>query len=322
MNSPIFLFSLPRSGSTLLQRVLMSHSQIASVAEPWIMLPFSYAYKSNGALTEYSHNVSFSAIEDFVDNLPNKENDYYEALGDFANTLYGKQCKNNERYFLDKTPRYYLIIPEILKAFPDAKFIFLFRNPIHVMSSMMQTWSNGTFRKMYSHERDLNLGPKALSEGYELLGDKALAIQYEQFVSNPVMYVEKICKYLDIAFEEQMLESFSRQDTKGRMGDPTGVHDYKSVSTESLDKWKLIFATKYRKKIALNYLKNIEDSVLLAQGYNKTELIEEIKELPAKQSKYLSDRVDVFYSFLVRYFKLNIFFGKTTKKWARNRYLS
>jgi len=322
MKSPIFIFSLPRSGSTLLQRVLMSHSQIASVAEPWVMLPFSYAYKSNGVLTEYSHNVSFSAIEDFVDNLPNKENDYYEALGDFASTLYGKQCKNNERYFLDKTPRYYLIIPEILKAFPDAKFIFLFRNPIHVMSSMMQTWSNGTFRKMYSHERDLNLGPKALSEGYELLDDKALAIQYEQFISNPAMYVEKICLYLDIEFDVQMLESFSDQDTKGRMGDPTGVLDYKSVSTEPLDKWKLTFATKYRKKIALNYLKNIEDSVFLTQGYSKIDLIEETENIPAKQSKYLSDRIDVFYSFLVRYFKLNIFFGKITKKWTRNRHLS
>jgi hypothetical protein len=322
MKSPIFLFSLPRSGSTLLQRVLMSHYQVASVAEPWMMLPFSYAYKPNGVLTEYSHNVSFSAIEDFIDNLPNKENDYYEALGDFASTLYRKQCKNNELYFLDKTPRYYLIIPEILQAFPDAKFIFLFRNPIHVMSSMMQTWSNGTFRKMYAYERDLNLGPKALSEGYELLGDKALAIQYEQFVSNPAMYVEKICQYLDIEFDVQMLEAFSSQDTKGRMGDPTGVHDYKSVSTESLDKWKLTFATKYRKKIALNYLKSIEDSVLLAQGYNKTELIEEIEDIPAKQSKFLSDRVDVLYSVLVRYFKLNIFFGKAMNKWTRGRYLS
>ena len=41
MKSPIFLFSLPRSGSTLLQRVLMSHKDIASVAEPWLMLPFT-----------------------------------------------------------------------------------------------------------------------------------------------------------------------------------------------------------------------------------------------------------------------------------------
>jgi hypothetical protein len=322
MRNVIFLFGLPRSGSTLLQRVLMSHSQIASVAEPWIMLPFSYAYKPQGVLSEYSHAVYSLAIKDFVRNLPNKEDDYYEALGNFASTLYRKQCANNEIYFLDKTPRYYLIIPEILKSFPNAKFIFLFRNPIHVMSSMMNTWSNGNFGRLYSYERDLNTGPKLLSDGYQLLGEKALAIQYEQFVSNPALHLDKMCEYLGIAMEEQMLGSFASQDTKGRMGDSTGVHEYNSISTKSLDKWKLTFATKYRKKVALNYIKNIENTDLLIQGYNKAALIKEIEDIPAKQSKFISDRIDVLYSLLIRYFKLNIFLNKATNKWARNKYLS
>ena len=161
MKAPIFIFSLPRSGSTLLQRVLMSHSQIASVAEPWLMLPFCYAHKKKGVLAEYSHSVSTDAFADFINNLPNGENDYFEALNEFACTLYQKQCMNNETYFLDKTPRYYFIVPEILEIFPDAKFIFLFRNPLHVMSSIIQTWCDGNLRKLYSYERDLNLGPKA-----------------------------------------------------------------------------------------------------------------------------------------------------------------
>ena len=88
MKSPIFLFSLPRAGSTLLQRVLMSHKDVASVAEPWLMLPFSYAYKREGILTEYAHSVSYAAFEDFIGNLPNKEDDYYNALRNFAFTIY------------------------------------------------------------------------------------------------------------------------------------------------------------------------------------------------------------------------------------------
>lgn len=322
MKSPIFLFSLPRSGSTLLQRVLMSHSKIASVAEPWLMLPFSYAYKSQGVLTEYSHNVSFPAMEDFIGNLPNKENDYYDALGEFASTLYRKQCKNNELYFLDKTPRYYLIIPEILKAFPDAKFIFLFRNPIHVMSSMMNTWSNGNFRKLYLFERDLNFGPEALSRGCELLSNKAIAVQYEQFVSNPIDALTKICKYLDLEVEKSMLDSFSNADTKGRMGDSTGVFEYKSVSAASLDKWKQTFSTNYRKKIAAKYLNSIDESVLLTQGYEKKEILDQINNITDKRSVFIADWLDIFYSNLVCYAKLNIHFGKQTIKWSRKRFLS
>ena len=36
---PIFIFSAPRSGSTLLQRVLAAHTQVATASEPWILLP-------------------------------------------------------------------------------------------------------------------------------------------------------------------------------------------------------------------------------------------------------------------------------------------
>lgn len=322
MKSPIFLFSLPRAGSTLLQRVLMTHSEIASVAEPWLMLPFCYAYKKEGVLTEYSHGTCSSAFEDFINNLPGKENDYYKALGNFAFSLYEKQCPNNEKYFLDKTPRYYNIIPEIAKIFPEAKFIFLFRNPVHVMSSMMQTWSDGTFKKLYAYERDLNYGPKALSDGYELLKDKSYAIRYEEYVTNPEKYTKQICDYLEIEFNYNMLNSFSSQDTKGRMGDPTGVKNYKSISADSLGKWKSTFDNTYRKKIIYNYVSSIDSNVLEIQGYKKHEILREIRSLNVKNDIALKDRVDVLSSYLIRFLKPNIWFGKTTKKWAKKWYLS
>lgn len=322
MKSPIFLFSLPRSGSTLLQRVLMSHKEVASVAEPWLLLPFSYAYKKKGVLTEYAHNVSYAAFEDFISNLPNKEDDYYNALGTFASTLYDKQCPNNEKYFLDKTPRYYHIIPQIAKAFPDAKFVFLFRNPIHVMSSMMQTWSDGRFKNMYSYERDLNYGPKALSDGYELLKDKAYAIQYEEYVQDPQRYTEELCEYLEIEFDEKMLSSFASQDTKGRMGDPTGVKEYKSVDTKSLEKWKKTFDTKYRKEYIKRYIESIDKKVFNIQGYDKQVLLDEINSLESRNSLAIQDRIDLVYSNLVRFIKPNIWLGNTTKIWARDRFLS
>ncbi len=322
MKSPIFLFSLPRSGSTLLQRVLMSHPEITSVAEPWLMLPLSYANRSTGVLTEYGQSICSSAVDDFIGNLPNKEDDYYSLLGEFMGGLYEKQCRKNEVYFLDKTPRYYFIIPEILKSFPNAKFIFLFRNPIHVMSSMINTWCDGNLRKLYAYERDLNIGPKLLSDGLELLGDKAFSIQYENFVLSPEFHTKKICEYLDLNFEKSMLALFSTQNTKGRMGDPTGVHEYKSVSTASLDKWKDTFSTPYRKKYISNYINGLDGNSLLAQGYNKKDIVEEIMSIKVTKSRFLIDRLDTLHSLIVRYSKANVFFGKTTKKWAKSRYLS
>lgn len=322
MKSPIFLFSLPRSGSTLLQKVLMSHQNIASVAEPWIMLPFSYANKEEGVLTEYAHHVSSRAFEDFICNLPNKENDYYEALGIFAKSLYEKQCLNDETYFLDKTPRYYNIIPEILKSFPDAKFIFLFRNPLHIMSSMMQTWCGGKFKGMYNYERDINYGLEALSAGYELLKDKSYALQYENYVKSPQKSTKEICEYLEIEFDESMISSFSSQDTKGRLGDPTGVKEYKSVDKASLEKWRNTFNTVFRKRYIKKYIESIDKSLLDIQGYNKQSILEDIERLNVKNRISIQDRLDLIYNDLVRILKANIWFEKKTKKWARYKYLS
>ena len=62
---PIFLFSLPRSGSTLAQRIIASHAEIATTAEPWLLLPCLYALRHGGVYAEYSQATAVKAIRDF-----------------------------------------------------------------------------------------------------------------------------------------------------------------------------------------------------------------------------------------------------------------
>src|SRR5262249_16042960 len=105
MLKPLFIFSLPRSGSTLLQRVLAADSQIASVAEPWVLLPYIYTLRERGIRAEYSHQMANVALKDFIRELPNGKEDYLSAIGAATNELYRKATKDNDaRYFLDKTP--------------------------------------------------------------------------------------------------------------------------------------------------------------------------------------------------------------------------
>ena len=322
MKSPIFLFSLPRSGSTLLQRILMSHDQIASVAEPWILLPYLYTFRHNGILAEYSHTTSYHSIHDFIDNLPGKQADYLKELRAFTFALYEKHCTHGEQYFLDKTPRYYHIIKEISTLFPEAKFIFLFRNPVHIFSSIMETWLENKFKNLYKFHIDLIEGPALLAEGYKLLGKKAISVRYEDMVGDPGRIIKYICSYLEIDYNQKMLSAFSFQNTRGRLGDPIGVHLYKHISTASLNKWQDTFASSYRKKVIKNYILNIDKDVFNLMGYDRNEILQQIDSLKGKISLGLQDRKDLFYSKLVRNFKLNIFFGKKTKSWAHNRYLS
>jgi len=134
--SPIFLFSLPRSGSTLLQRILSTHPDISSKSELWFLLPHVEALKNKYTFSQYSNISLKTATGALLEQLPEGEGDYYQAIRELGDYLYGRLAKNNEKYVLDKTPRYYLIIEEIVKIYPDARFIFLFRNPLATAASV------------------------------------------------------------------------------------------------------------------------------------------------------------------------------------------
>ena len=320
VGNPIFIFSLPRAGSTLLQRVLMSHPEVASVAEPWLLLPLFYHLKVGGTVSEFSHTTCQVAYTDFIANLPGKQDAYNHSLRKFILSLYSMQCTNDERYFLDKTPRYYLIIPEIAEIFPDAKFIFLFRDLRDVYSSIITTWCNGNFHKLYGSYVDLIEGPKLLSEGYELLADKSYALKYEDFVQDPEKYLRDIFEYLEIKYSYTFFENFNKQDTCGRLGDHTGIKQYTKIRKESLTKWKIIFNAFFRKHILYHYSKSIDENIYTVQGYSKEKILKEIDKLQTR-GLGIFDLFQWIMSMLIIKLKLNFFLSKSMR-WTRKKYLS
>ena len=249
---PIFLLSLPRSGSTLLQRLLATHPKISTVSEPWLLLPFCYALKPAGVFSEYDHGTCYNAISDFVQQLPNKAYDYNDALSNFAYTLYEKAGDLEALYFLDKTPRYYLIIPEIAKIFPSAKFIFLFRNPLQIMASHIDSWTKGRLR-LERYYIDLYRGPKLLAEGYENLKGKSIKVHFDDLIKNTDKTLKNIFDYLELEYDPTLIENFTKVKLDGQFGDKEGYFKYDQIESKAIDKWKEVFATRYRKKFASSW---------------------------------------------------------------------
>ena len=114
MTRPLFIFSLPRAGSTLLQRILAGHDGIASAAEPWLLLPALYTLRDTGVVAEYSHPIAVRAIKDFCRELPDGEATYLQHVRRQVLDLYAAASPPGTTYFLDKTPRYALIDEEIV----------------------------------------------------------------------------------------------------------------------------------------------------------------------------------------------------------------
>ena len=307
--NPIFLFSLPRSGSTLLQRLLAGHQNIMTVSEPWLLLPFCYALKAEGILSEYHQRWAARALKDFIAELPNQETDYNEELQKFALSLYDKANKKKAHYFLDKTPRYYLIIQQIIDIFPDAKFIFLFRNPLQILASIIKSFNHN---RMCLHEYyiDLYRGPQLLAQGYRQIRYKSIAVKFEHLICNPQHELQRITQYLGIEYTDAMLNAFLSVHFNGVTGDKDGYFKYEKVESKVAEKWRIILGSKIRKKFAKKYISALNPETLKTIGYNQKDLLIEINDLRENNTRYLFDILDIFAGYIFRLFEIPMFAKK------------
>lgn len=269
---PIFLFSLPRAGSTLVQRVLAAHDDIATTSEPWLLLPFLFSIREQGVYAEYSHKLMVQAVEDFCGELPGGIDDYFEELRTFVLQLYAKAAKGEAGYFLDKTPRYHLVVEEIIRLFPDGKFIFLWRDPLAVIASIIETWGQGKWN-LYLCKVDLFDGLTNLISAYSAHAGQVCAVKYENLLSNPEAEWKRVFAYLELPFDVELLSRFKEVHLSGRMGDPTGVQQYQALSKEPLEKWKRVLINPIRKAWCRRYLRWLGEDRLATMGYDLAALL-------------------------------------------------
>lgn len=274
--------------------MLAGNSNIASVAEPWVLLPFIYPLRRYGVYAEYSHAGVHAALQDFMAELPNGEADFLDAVNQAAISLYGKIAPPGARYFLDKTPRYALICDEIIRAFPDGKFIFLWRNPLAVIASMMETWGRGRWN-VFKFKVDLFDGIANLIATYRKHQDRCISITYEDLVISRGGELNRVAEYLGIEIDLSTIENFSAVRFMGSMGDPTGIHQYKSLSPKSLDKWKIFLNAPFRKSWCRRYMKWIGDERLSVMGYDLAQLLHELDSVETDLRKLPSDVMMALY---------------------------
>lgn len=288
---PAFLLSLPRSGSTLLQRLLGAHRHVTTVAEPWFLLPPLYALRPHGAYTEYGHRTTARAIEGLCGNLPGGRADYLAAVAAMATQLYDRLSPAGTRVFLDKTPRYGLVVDELLAAFPDATFILLHRNPLAVVASITASFT-GSRWKPHHHKQDLYLLPSRLLDAQQRHPDAFEVVRYEDVVAQPRATVGRLVTALGLEWEEEVLEAFAGVSVAGAVGDPTGVRAYDRVSTEPLAKWQAELASPVRQAWARRYLRWLGAERLALMGYDLDELLEALATIPKTYREVVADVAD------------------------------
>ena len=137
---PVFIISPPRSGSTLLFETLAqapglfttgreSHGLIEGITS---LNPAFRGYDSNRL-------DASSATPAVVDELRRR---FHSQMRDRD----GQPPARQPYRLLEKTPKNALRIPLLARAFPEAQFVYLYRDPRQTLSSMMEAWQSGRFR--------------------------------------------------------------------------------------------------------------------------------------------------------------------------------
>lgn len=282
---PVFIFSISRSGSTLLQRVLAAHEGVATVSEPWLLLPHAYALRAHGVDAEYLHAKMVEAIEDFCAELPGGRAEYERAVHDHALGLYERVAGPGARMFIDKSPPYCLVAEEIVRLFPEGRFIFLWRNPLSAVASMIETWP--PWRPTMFRD-ELFVGLPRLIAARERHRANSHAVTFEQLLDGVDAW-NSLGEYLELDFDSSTLSSFAGVRLNGRMGDPTGVRAYRHLSTEPREKWRDTMANPLRREWCRRYLRFLGAERLAAMGYDEAALQAELRSLPGGYEHLLGD---------------------------------
>jgi len=310
--TPLFLFSLPRAGSTLLQRMISAHPSVATSSEPWILLPaFNFFEHSGQTFSTYGHAMAIQAVHDFSRQMDGGIDDLKVEIKTMILRLYRRAATHEEPYFLDKTPRYHVISKDIVDMFPESKPIVLVRHPLAIVASMLETWADKKWY-LYGYKFDLYNGVDGLSATCQSHPDKVLLVRYEDLLVKPKETMAKVFKHLGIESNEDVWSAFSEVEIVGHMKDPTGINNYKSLSSEPLEKWKSVFSNRYRVAWAHRYLNWLGEERLAMFGYNIDDIRSDLDALPKSWNGVVVDFLRSIYGWWRERRQSDVFEQQTT----------
>ena len=223
----IFIIGLPRSGTTLVERIIASHSQAYAAGE------LSAFANEAVAMVGASGNQRVSKLE-FVDRAlqidPRELGRRYlaETRPQTGHTL----------RFIDKMPLNYLYAGLIRRALPQAKIIAVEREPMDSCYAMYKT----LFTAAYPFSYDLDdLGRyylawnRLMRHWTRVLGDSLLTVRYEDLVAHQETVSRRIIRHCGLRWEEQCL-IFHRHP--GAVATASAVQIRQPLYASSIGKWR------------------------------------------------------------------------------------
>lgn len=225
-SSPIFVLGQPRTGTTLIERIITAHSQVHSAGE---LQQFGLALRR---LSRYRNPKRFTR-------------ELFEASADLdpikVGSLYlqtSARMRGTTPRFVDKLPQNYLLIPHILSALPNAKIVHLVREPMDACfasfkqlfaDAYLHSYEQGEMARHHARYR------KLMASWRERFPGRFFDISYEDTARDTEPNARALIDYLELPWEDACLE-FHQQDTA--VSTASAVQVREPAHTRSIGRWK------------------------------------------------------------------------------------
>ena len=225
-NIPIFIVGMPRSGTSLIEQILSSHSEVCGAGElPYLGEIAEQPFPDNKNL-RYPECIRHLTKE----TVSRLSESYLARLKKHADSEY--------RHITDKMPHNFLYIGLIKRLYPNSKIVHCLRNPLDVCLSIY--FHNFNHNHPYS-DNLANLGHyynqyRALMEfWHQQYEDFIIDIRYEDLLSDAQANVEKLLAHVGLEWQDNCLKFYENKRT---VSTPSYAQVTQPMYTTSMERWR------------------------------------------------------------------------------------
>ncbi|MCP4302188.1 MAG: sulfotransferase, partial [Gammaproteobacteria bacterium] len=225
---PIFIVGLPRAGSTLLEQILASHSQVEGTSELQDIITISR--KLGNKSRENPAGV-------YPEVLAELSQEKFRELGEsYLETT--RIQRTDTSFFIDKMPNNFRHIGLIHLILPNSKIIDARRHPMGCCFS--------GFKQLFAHGQTFTYGLEDIGKYYrdyvkvmdhwdDVLPGRVHRVQYEKMVADTDAQIRALLDYCELGFEEQCLRFY---ETDRAIRTPSAEQVRKPIYKEGLEQWR------------------------------------------------------------------------------------